>query len=79
MAENEKSSGLFRQKSVDRMSNPEQLNDYIRVTTPSVWLVLAAVFVLLVGIVVWTIFGTVTEHTEEGSTREVHPIEYITN
>ena len=26
-------SSLFRQKSLDRISSPEQLNDYLRVTT----------------------------------------------
>ena len=28
-------SNLFRKKSMDRISSPEQLNDYIRVSTPS--------------------------------------------
>ena len=40
---------LFRQKSIDRVSSPEQLNDYIRVTTPSVWLALIAIILLLTG------------------------------
>ena len=37
--------GLFRQKSLDRVNSPEQLNDYIRVTTPSVWLILFATLI----------------------------------
>lgn len=48
---------LFRKSSMERISSPEQLNDYIRVTSPSVWLVLAAVVVLLAGACVWGIFG----------------------
>lgn len=48
---------LFRKSSIDRVSSPEQLNDYIRVTSPSVWLVLAAVIALLAGICIWGIFG----------------------
>lgn len=48
---------LFRKSSMDRISSPEQLNDYIRVTNPGVWLVLAAVIVLLMGACVWGIFG----------------------
>lgn len=51
------SQQIFRKSSVDRVSSPEQLNDYIRVTNPGVWLVLAAVIVLLVGACVWGIFG----------------------
>ena len=50
-------SQLFREKSMERVSSPEQLNDYIRVANPSVWLALAAVVFLLVGICVWGIFG----------------------
>lgn len=48
---------LFRKSSIARVSSPEQLNDYIRVTNPGVWLVLAAVVVLLIGACVWGIFG----------------------
>ena len=48
---------LFRKKSVDRVSSPEQLNDYIRVANPSVWMVLAAVVILLAGVIVLRIFG----------------------
>ena len=50
-------SNLFRPKSLDRISSPEQLNAYIRVSTPSVWLVLTAIAVLLAGVCVWGIFG----------------------
>lgn len=48
---------LFREKSIERVSSPEQLNDYIRVTNPSVWMSLVAVIFLLIGIVVWGVFG----------------------
>lgn len=50
-------SNLFRKKNLERISSPEQLNEYIRVSTPSVWMVLAAVIVLLVGVCVWGVFG----------------------
>lgn len=48
---------IFRKKSVDRMSSPEQLNDYIKVTNPGVWMALAAIVVLLIGVCVWGFFG----------------------
>ncbi len=47
----------YRQKSIERISAPEQLQDYMRVTNPGVWMVLTAVIVLLAGIFVATIFG----------------------
>lgn len=48
---------IFRKKSVDRMSSPEQLNDYIKVTNPGVWMALAAIVILLIGVCVWGVFG----------------------
>lgn len=50
-------NGIFREKSVRRVSSPEQLGDYIRVSNPSVWMALAAIIVLLAGVCVWGIFG----------------------
>ena len=50
---------VFRKKSLDRISSPEQLNDYIRVSSPGIWLLLAAVIVLLIGIGVWATFGNI--------------------
>lgn len=51
------SSGLFRKGALDRLNSPEKLDAYLRVTRPSIWLLLAAVVVLLVGVCVWGIFG----------------------
>ena len=79
MEEKRTDSGLFRQKSMDRVSSPEQLNDYIRVTTPSVWLALAAVLVLLAGMIAWSVFSSVPAHMEDGSVVEVHPMTFIVN
>lgn len=65
---------LFREKSIERVSSPEQLNDYIRVTNPGVWMILAGIILVLAGICVWGIFGrlesyvTVAAITEENRT-----------
>ena len=48
---------IFRKKSLDRVKSPESLDDYIRVSNPGVWLLLISVIVLLVGVVVWGMFG----------------------
>ena len=72
-------SSIFRQKSIDRVSSPEKLDDYIRVTKPSVWMTLAAVVVLLVGTIVWGIFGELTIHNDDGTTKTVAPISFIIN
>lgn len=72
-------SGIFREKSVERVSSPEELNDYIRVTTPSVWIVLIALVILLIGMLSWSIFGRVETHDANGSTQEIAPITYVMN
>ncbi len=48
---------LFRKKSWDKVSSPEQLNDYIRAAEPGVFLILGAVIVFLAGVCVWGVFG----------------------
>lgn len=59
-------SSIFRKSSIERVNSPEQLNEYIRVAHPGVWLVLAAIVVLLVGVLIWGIFGTVETTIETG-------------
>ena len=52
---------IFRKKSLDRVSSPEQLTDYIKVSSPSVWIVLSAVVILLISVVIWSIFGAILD------------------
>jgi len=56
MSENKK---LFREKSLEQFSTPEQLNDYIRVTNPSVFLFLIGIIAFLIGVVIWGMTGTI--------------------
>lgn len=51
-------SRLFRKQSIDRITSPEQLQDYMRVTNPGIWMVLAAVIALLVGLLVSSALAT---------------------
>ena len=56
MEENNKS--VFRQETLDRISSPEQLNDYLHVTSPGIWAILTAVIVFMAGVFVWSCTGT---------------------
>ena len=49
---------LFRKKSLERISSPEELHDYMRVTSPRLWMLLIAIVALLVGFIVYA--STVT-------------------
>ena len=56
MASGEQS--LFRKETIDRISSPEDLTDYLKVTNPGIWIVLIAVIVLLGGLFAWSCVGT---------------------
>ncbi|GHV83253.1 hypothetical protein AGMMS50212_05930 [Spirochaetia bacterium] len=44
---------LFRKESMEQVNSPEQLNDYIRVSNPGIWIVLAAIIVFLGTGILW--------------------------
>ena len=49
---------LFRQESLDHISSPEELHDYMKVTSPRLWMVLVAVVALLAGFIVYASVST---------------------
>ena len=57
--EETKQNKLFREKSLEAIESPERLDDYLRVTSPGVWLILAAVIAVLIGGILWGIFGRI--------------------
>ena len=46
-------NSLFRKKSLERISSPEQMHDYMRVTSPRLWMLLTAIVVLVAGFIVY--------------------------
>ena len=63
----------------ERVSSPAELNDYIRVSSPAVWIVLGIVAICLAAFIVWGFFGTVDAVDEAGSVVTVHPISFVIN
>ena len=74
-----KNGVFFRKKSLDSISSPDQLYDYIHVTTPSVWIVMLAVIILLAGMIIWSFTGKIEVKGDDGSSSTVRPIEYVIN
>ena len=54
---------LFRKKSYDTISSPEDLSNYIHVTTISVWGILLTVIAVLVAVIIWGSFVSVESKT----------------
>lgn len=61
----DKKTILFRKKSLDKISESDQLTDYLRVSKPIVWLVLGAIIVFLIGLTSWSFIGNI-DITAEG-------------
>ena len=71
-----KNATIFRQKSIDKISSPEQLHDYIKVSSPSSWVILIAIIVLLIGVLIWGFFGSITVNTDNGQ-KTIAPIDLL--
>ncbi len=58
MAENKEKkqnnkNSVYRKETLERISSPEQLTNYLKVTNVGIWAVLVTVIMILVGILVW--------------------------
>ncbi|MBE6473545.1 MAG: hypothetical protein E7Z99_08275 [Coriobacteriaceae bacterium] len=53
-----------------RMTSPEQLNDYLKVTNPKIWVLLTSIILLIVGLLLWSSFTTIESYAT-GTARAV--------
>ena len=70
---------LFKKKTIGKLSSPEQLNEYISVPTPSVWLLLTVLLLLLTGLIAWSVTGRVEVVGSDGAVKQIRPIELVIN
>jgi len=47
-------NSIFRQESIDQVNSQEMVKDYLKVPSPRLWMVIAAVLVLLAGFLVYS-------------------------
>ena len=52
---------VFRQKSIDQAASPDRLDDYIQVSNSSVWMILAAIVLVIAGAGIWSAFGHMSD------------------
>jgi hypothetical protein len=48
----------FNNKELKKLKTNDDLEQYVRLTTPGVWIVLSAAAALLIGLIIWAFFGT---------------------
>ena len=70
MADRKKHTDVFREKSLEQVSSPESLDKYIRSTTPSLWLLLGTIILVLVGVIAWSSFGKIDSASVVGCRAE---------
>ncbi len=68
---------IFRKKALDRIASPEQLSDYLCVTNPGIWSILAAVILFLAGLFAWSAIGTLETTAEVKVIVEAHTAQII--
>jgi len=73
----EKGKSVFREKTLERISSPEQLIDYLHVTNPGIWAVLTAVIILLAGVFVWSCTGTLETKSPASMVVKNHVAEIV--
>ena len=44
---------IFRQKNMDQISSTDELHDYLRVTSPKLWMILSVILALIVGFIIF--------------------------
>ena len=71
---------VFSKTSNDKVSSPEQLNDYIKVSSVSVWIILGVILLLLISVFVWGAFGSLTTTvTANGVAQDGAVVCYVEN
>ena len=49
---------IYNEEALRRISSPDQLNGFIRTSGSGVWFVLAAIMLVLIGVIVWGFMGS---------------------
>lgn len=55
---------IFRKKSIERINSPEALNQYLKVANPNIWIFLSAIIILLIGVCIMIIFGSIEDRQD---------------
>lgn len=60
----DEASSIFNKRATEKLRSPDDLDRYIQVTNPSVWVVIFAIVALLAGLLIWGVFGTIVTSVE---------------
>ncbi len=72
-----KELSIFREKAIKNVSSPGQLNEYLHVTNPGMWIILSAAIMLLLGMLLWASVGTLETIAEVRVVVESHNAQIV--
>ena len=55
---------IFSDKAMQKLKTTDDLEQYVQITTPGVWIVLGAAASLLIGLIIWAFWGTAATTVE---------------
>ena len=55
---------IFRKTALDRISSPEQLNEYMKVAGPGVWCILGGLAAVFAAFFIWGVMGSIPQTSE---------------
>jgi hypothetical protein len=77
MQDKKNDSSIFRKVALERVKTVDDLSDYIRVSTPTAWLLVLAAVIILAAFAVWGFFGSVELIDNHGNIDQIRPIELL--
>ncbi|AZV56590.1 biotin/lipoyl-binding protein [Clostridium sp. AWRP] len=54
-------NNIFRKTSLERISSPEQLNEYIKIVNPGVFGILIGLIAIIASVGLWSMFGSISD------------------
>ena len=55
---------LFRDEALETVSNPEQLDQHVRITRPYIWVIISAIVVMAILVGIWAFTGNISSGTD---------------
>ncbi len=55
---------LFRDEALETVSNPEQLDQHVRITRPYIWIIISAIVVMAILVGIWAFTGNISSGTD---------------
>lgn len=52
-------NSIFRKTSLEKISSPDKLDSYLKVSHISMWILLIALLIVLVGTIIWCFYGSI--------------------